>query len=469
MTYAAVPALRVDPTMAEEWVPLLAATTYDPGSGPSRKAGALAGMGMTEKQGGSDVRANVTHARPTAEDGQYTLRGHKWFTSAPMNDVFLVLAQAGEDCPASWCRGRCRTGRATGSTSCAQGQAGQPLDASSEIELDGTVARRLGDEGRGIRTIIEMVAATRLDCVLGSASLMRRALAEAVLARRAPVGVRVAARRPAADAERDRGPGRGVRGRDRAGDPAGRGGRPPRRPARAGVAEDRAATGQVLGVQADARLRGGGVGVPGGNGYVEDSGLPLLYREAPSTPSGRGPATSTPSTCCARWRASRRCSTPGSPRWARPRGRRPARPGGRLDVGAAGRVGHAGGRCPAAGRPDGRCLQGRCWSASPRRRSSARTATRGSVVLRRHVRRALDLDRRPQDDRGEDDASSDMTFLNVANRRSPTWPLKRSSIRDRAAYTPVMNRSPLSVRNTRRTVRRRGGVPCAGDRSRRAG
>ncbi|MCW2794033.1 MAG: alkylation response protein, partial [Nocardioides sp.] len=99
MTYASIPALRADDAIAKEWTPLLASTTYDPGLRPAaQKRGALAGMGMTEKQGGSDVRANVTEARPTSNDGEYTLHGHKWFTSAPMYDMFLVLAQA-EDRP----------------------------------------------------------------------------------------------------------------------------------------------------------------------------------------------------------------------------------------------------------------------------------------------------------------------------------------------------------------------------------
>ena len=137
-------------------------------------------MGMTEKQGGSDVRANLTEARPTSVDGEYTLHGHKWFTSAPMNDVFLVLAQAagGLTCflvprvLPSGERNRLDVVRL-------KDKLGNRSNASSELELDGTWAQRLGDEGRGVRTIIEMVAATRLDCVLGSASLMRRALAEA--------------------------------------------------------------------------------------------------------------------------------------------------------------------------------------------------------------------------------------------------------------------------------------------------
>jgi putative acyl-CoA dehydrogenase len=181
MTYAAIPALRADDAMAKEWTPLLASTTYDPGLRPvSEKRGALAGMGMTEKQGGSDVRANVTEARPTEADGEYTLHGHKWFTSAPMNDVFLVLAQAagGVTCfvvprvLADGTRNRLDVVRL-------KDKLGNRSNASSELEFDGTVAYRLGDEGRGVRTIIEMVAATRLDCVLGSTSLMRRSLNEA--------------------------------------------------------------------------------------------------------------------------------------------------------------------------------------------------------------------------------------------------------------------------------------------------
>ena len=136
-------------------------------------------MGMTEKQGGSDVRANVTEARPQP-DGSYTLHGHKWFTSAPMNDVFLVLAQAegGVTCFVvprvlpDGTRNQLDVVRL-------KDKLGNRSNASSELEFDGTVALRLGDEGRGVRTIIEMVAATRLDCVLGSAGLMRRAVSEA--------------------------------------------------------------------------------------------------------------------------------------------------------------------------------------------------------------------------------------------------------------------------------------------------
>jgi putative acyl-CoA dehydrogenase len=181
MTYAAIPALRADDAIAKEWTPLLASTSYDFGvRSVSEKRGALAGMGMTEKQGGSDVRTNVTEARPTSVEGEYTLHGHKWFTSAPMNDVFLVLAQApgGLTCflvprvLPDGSRNRLDVVRL-------KDKLGNRSNASSELEFHGTWAQRLGDEGRGVRTIIEMVAATRLDTVLGSTSLMRRAVAEA--------------------------------------------------------------------------------------------------------------------------------------------------------------------------------------------------------------------------------------------------------------------------------------------------
>jgi putative acyl-CoA dehydrogenase len=184
MTYAAIPALRSDPAysaLAKEWAPALMATTYDPGIRPvAQKRGALAGMGMTEKQGGSDVRANVTEARSTSAEGEYTLHGHKWFTSAPMNDVFLVLAQApgGLTCfvvPRALPDG----GRNPIDITRLKDKLGNRANASAELELDGTLGMRLGDEGRGIRTIIEMVAATRLDCVLGSTALMRHTLNEA--------------------------------------------------------------------------------------------------------------------------------------------------------------------------------------------------------------------------------------------------------------------------------------------------
>ncbi|MFI9051080.1 acyl-CoA dehydrogenase family protein [Streptomyces sp. NPDC053427] len=183
MTHAAVPALRADPELAAEWEPLLTSHVYERDLRPAaEKGGALAGMAMTEKQGGSDVRANTTSAEPLAAPGEYVLTGHKWFCSAPMSDVFLVLAQApgGLTCfllprvLPDGTRNSFRIQRL-------KDKLGNRSNASAEIEFDGrTWARRVGEEGRGVATIIEMVAATRLDCVTGAAAVMRQAVAQAV-------------------------------------------------------------------------------------------------------------------------------------------------------------------------------------------------------------------------------------------------------------------------------------------------
>ncbi|MFF5103692.1 DNA alkylation response protein [Streptomyces sp. NPDC000134] len=181
MTYAAVPVLRREPHLAQVYEPLLTGRVYDPElRAPAEKRGLLAGMGMTEKQGGSDVRANSTTATPTAEPGVFTLRGHKWFTSAPMCDVFLVLAQApaGLSCflvPRVLPDGTRNTFRIQR----LKDKLGNRSNASSEPEFDGTVAWLVGPEGQGVKTIIEMVNCTRLDCVMSSATLMRKTLVEA--------------------------------------------------------------------------------------------------------------------------------------------------------------------------------------------------------------------------------------------------------------------------------------------------
>ncbi|MFY0406928.1 acyl-CoA dehydrogenase family protein [Solicola sp. PLA-1-18] len=283
MTYAAVPALRADEGLAKQWSPGLTSRAYDPGlRTPDDKGGLLAGMGMTEKQGGSDVRANLTVAEPTSTPGEYLLRGHKWFTSAPMNDVFLVLAQAPEGLTCFLVPRVLPDGtRNPFAIVRLKDKLGNRSNASAELELDGTRATRLGDEGRGVRTIIEMVAATRLDCVLGSASLMRRATAEASwhASHRAAFGSTLA-------------------------------GQPAMRNVLADLAvESDAATllGLRLASSVDAAddehekaLRR--IALPlakfwvckrtsfqvaealeclGGNGYVEESGMPLLFRESP--------------------------------------------------------------------------------------------------------------------------------------------------------------------------------------------
>ncbi|MEZ5750677.1 MAG: acyl-CoA dehydrogenase family protein [Paracoccaceae bacterium] len=180
MTYAAVPALRADPALADLWVPRLTARAYDPSMRDvASKAAATMGMAMTEKQGGSDVRANTTRAMRDGEG--YRLRGHKWFCSAPMCDGFLTLAQtdAGLTCfvVPRWLPDGTRN---PFTILRLKDKLGNKANASSEIEYDDTYAHRLGDEGRGVATIIEMVHHTRLDTAIAPASLMRAALAEAL-------------------------------------------------------------------------------------------------------------------------------------------------------------------------------------------------------------------------------------------------------------------------------------------------
>ncbi|MBA2474642.1 MAG: acyl-CoA dehydrogenase family protein [Actinobacteria bacterium] len=180
MTYAAVPALRATADLAAEWEPLLTASDYDPRPVPAgEKAGALCGMGMTERQGGSDVRANLTSATPL-RGGEYVLEGHKWFCSAPMCDAFLVLAQAppGLSC---FLLPRILPDGARNGVHLVRlkDKLGNRSNASAEIELHGALARLVGEEGRGVQAIAEMINHTRLDCVLGTAGLMRAAVAEA--------------------------------------------------------------------------------------------------------------------------------------------------------------------------------------------------------------------------------------------------------------------------------------------------
>jgi putative acyl-CoA dehydrogenase len=180
MTYSVVPALRRDAALAEEWEPRITSRTYDPANRPaSEKAGATCGMAMTEKQGGSDVRANLTTARQ-AGDGSYRLTGHKWFCSAPMSDGFLVLAQAPGGLTCFWMPRWLADGtRNHIAIQRLKDKLGDRSNASSEIELLDTWAVRVGDEGAGVRTIIDMVSHTRLDCVLGASAIMRQGVAQA--------------------------------------------------------------------------------------------------------------------------------------------------------------------------------------------------------------------------------------------------------------------------------------------------
>jgi putative acyl-CoA dehydrogenase len=184
MTFAAIPSLRLQPELVTEWEPRALSSVYDPQSIPaSQKRGVLFGMGMTERQGGSDVRANTTQAEPVNGGGpgqEYIITGHKWFCSAPMCDAFFILAQApgGLSCflLPRW--------RPDGTRNAfhllrLKDKLGNRSNASSEVEFRRAWARSVGEEGRGIATIMEMVRHTRLDCAIGSAASMRKAVAEA--------------------------------------------------------------------------------------------------------------------------------------------------------------------------------------------------------------------------------------------------------------------------------------------------
>ncbi|MGE2735970.1 acyl-CoA dehydrogenase family protein [Mycolicibacterium vaccae] len=284
MTYAVVPALRHNPELAAVYEPLLTSRTYDPQlTVPTAKPGITAGMSMTEKQGGSDVRAGTTQAVP-AGDGSYRLTGHKWFTSAPMCDIFLVLAQAprGLSCfflprvLPDGTRNRMFLQRL-------KDKLGNHANASSEVEYDGATAWLVGEEGRGVPTIIEMVNLTRLDCTLGSATSMRSGLMRAIhhaqhrsafgaylldqpLMRNVLADLAVEAEAATMLAIRMAGAtDRAVRGDER--ETLFR---------RIGLAAAKYWVCKRATPHAAEAME-----CLGGNGYVEDSGMPRLYREAP--------------------------------------------------------------------------------------------------------------------------------------------------------------------------------------------
>ncbi len=202
MTFASVPALRLQPEVADQWLPKILSTEYDPRNLPmEQKTGLTIGMAMTEKQGGTDVRANTTRAHPVGIPGPgqaYELVGHKWFCSAPMCDAFLTLAYTdkGLSCfllPRHRPDGR----RNEFYIQRLKNKLGNWSNASSEVEYRGALAWMVGEEGRGVPTIIEMVALTRFDCMIGSSALMRQALTQAAhhCAHR-KVGGRVLAEQP---------------------------------------------------------------------------------------------------------------------------------------------------------------------------------------------------------------------------------------------------------------------------------
>jgi putative acyl-CoA dehydrogenase len=278
MTYAVVPALRAAPELAARYEPGLTSTDYVFGlTDPAGKPGLVAGMGMTEKQGGSDVRANSTRAVPQA-DGSHRLTGHKWFTSAPMSDLFLVLAQLEEGISCFLVPRVLPDGsRNVFRLQRLKDKLGDRSNASSEVEFDGTTGWLVGEPGRGVPTIIEMVNMTRLDCVLGSAATVRAALTQAIhhARHRSAFGALLADQPLMQNVLADL------------------------------AVESEAATAVAIrlaaavdrGETAFLRLAGAAakfwvckrtptavaeaLEVLGGNGYVEESGLPRLYRQAP--------------------------------------------------------------------------------------------------------------------------------------------------------------------------------------------
>jgi putative acyl-CoA dehydrogenase len=283
MTYSAVPALRAQPELAREWEPRLVSTEYDPRARPAAdKSGALCGMAMTEKQGGSDVRANTTRATSLGK-GEYALTGHKWFCSAPMCDAFLVLAQAerGLSCfllP----RWRPDGTRNAVHLQRLKDKLGNRSNASSEIELDGAWARLVGEEGRGVPTIIEMVSHTRLDCTIGAAAGMRQAVAQAIhhAQNRSAFGKRLvdqaAMQNVLADLALESEAATATMARlARAFDDA-QSDAHARRLARLATAVCKYWVCKRAAAHAAEALE-----CFGGNGYVEESGMPRLYREAP--------------------------------------------------------------------------------------------------------------------------------------------------------------------------------------------
>jgi putative acyl-CoA dehydrogenase len=284
MTHAAVPVLRREPALAE-WADKAAAPHYDPREVPvGDKRGATLGMGMTEKQGGSDVRANTTTATPIAgSDGEYALVGHKWFFSAPMSDGFLVLAQApgGLTCLLmprilpDGARNAFRLLRL-------KDKLGDWSNASSEVEFTGARATRVGEEGRGVATILEMVMLTRLDCMLGSVGLMRIAMARAVhhcRHRRAfgrPLADQPLMRNVLADLALEAEAALALSMRvARAVDAA------PRDPGEAAFARIATAIGKYWICRRTPSVVNEAQECLGGAGYVEESGMPRLYRQAP--------------------------------------------------------------------------------------------------------------------------------------------------------------------------------------------
>jgi len=285
MTFACVPPLQREKAVAEEWEPRVLGTEYDPRMLPAPEKSAVTfGMAMTEKQGGSDVRANTTRAVAVEGDEVFELTGHKWFCSAPMSDAFLTLAKTGEGELTCFLVPRWRPDgtRNPFRLQRLKDKLGNRSNASSEVEYCGTWARRVGPRGRGVRTIIDMVHHTRLDCVAGSAGLMRQAAAQALwhTAHRAAFGRRLVEqplmRNVLADLALESEAATALALRlARAFDDA------REDEAERAFARIATAVGKYWVCKRAPHMIYEAMECLGGNGYVEESILPRLYREAP--------------------------------------------------------------------------------------------------------------------------------------------------------------------------------------------
>ena len=287
MTFVAVPALRAQPEIAAEWEPLLTSTSYDPEGTPAPgKGSAICGMAMTEKQGGSDVRANTTRAIAVNGGGpgaDYRITGHKWFCSAPMSDLFLILAQTDEGLSCFALPRILPDGERNAiSVERLKDKLGNRSNASSEVEYDGALARMVGEPGRGVPTIIEMVGHTRLDCVTGTAAGMHAAVAQATwhAAHRSAFGSPLADKPLMANVLADLAieaeaatalAMRLARAYDQAGND----------PSEAHLKRLATPIGKFHVCQRAPQHAFEALEVFGGVGYVEESGMPRLYREAP--------------------------------------------------------------------------------------------------------------------------------------------------------------------------------------------
>ena len=319
MTGAVLPALRHQPELAVEWEPKIVSRSYDRRQiAPADKTGCLLGMGMTERQGGSDVRANTSVATPIdggGPGGHYRLTGHKWFTSAPMCDAFLLLAQApgGLSCflvprvlpdgsanPLEFVRLKDKVGNRS--------------NASAELDFDGIVGQLVGDEGRGVPTIIDMVNGTRIDCLVWATALMRQAVAQAAwhVSRRAAFGATLIDKplmqNVLADLEIEVEAATLMMARlsgafDRAGTD----------PAEAALARIGTAVAKYWITKRSSPVVREAMECVGGNGFVEDSILARLYREVPLNGIWEGAGNVIALDFPEPWPAHRRASTPSSP------------------------------------------------------------------------------------------------------------------------------------------------------------